>query len=73
VAYKINWSKYALADLEAIVRYIANDSDVYAADMAARIVSPVDYLENFPTIGRHLPNSDDEQIREVIAPPYRIL
>jgi plasmid stabilization system protein ParE len=36
-------------------------------------MSKVDALEKFPHLGRVVPEEKDENIREIIFPPYRII
>jgi plasmid stabilization system protein ParE len=36
-------------------------------------MAKVDLLEQFPQIGRVVPEAQDENIREIILPPYRII
>jgi plasmid stabilization system protein ParE len=38
-----------------------------------KILAAVDTIERFPLIGRHIPESLREDLREVIKPPYRIV
>jgi toxin ParE1/3/4 len=38
-----------------------------------RLIAKVDLLEQFPRIGRVVPEEEDEDIREIILPPYRII
>ena len=59
--------------MEAIWKFIANDSDAYANLVVARLLESVERLENFPRSGRIVPELSDPQLREIIAPPYRIV
>ena len=52
---KIVWSKTALLDLKNIFDYIAKDSKYYAIRLVERIIISVDQLENFPYLGRIIP------------------
>jgi addiction module RelE/StbE family toxin len=49
---KIQWSSTAVADLESIHEYIANDSPAAARRVAKRIKEGVNRLSNFPLSGR---------------------
>jgi toxin ParE1/3/4 len=49
---KIQWSSTAVADLESIREYIANDSPAAARRVAKRIKEAVNRLSNFPLSGR---------------------
>lgn len=70
---KIKWSKDSLDDLKEICQFIALDSPYYAALMKDRVVEMVEHLELFPEMGRHVPESDDPSVRELIYKSYRIV
>ena len=70
---QVIWSPQSLHDLEAIHRYIALDSAVYAEAMVRRLVAAVERLKDFPESGRIVPECDDSSIREVIVGTYRIV
>ena len=59
--------------MEAIWKFIANDSDAYADLVVARLLESVERLEDFPRSGRTVPELSDPQLREIIEPPYRIV
>ncbi|HWB54896.1 MAG TPA: type II toxin-antitoxin system RelE/ParE family toxin [Tepidisphaeraceae bacterium] len=73
MALKIIWSPHALIDAEEIAAYIARDSEAYAAGMMRRFVQVIERLLLFPKMGRRVPEFDNEQIRELIVRPYRII
>ena len=64
---KLRWTTQAVEDVEAIRKFIANDSDAYADLVVAR------RLELFPRSGRIVPELADPQLREIIESPYRIV
>jgi addiction module RelE/StbE family toxin len=70
---KIVWTKPAIQDLENIQAYIAKDSEYYASRFVERIIETVEQLENFPKIGRFVPEAQDETIREILFHQYRIM
>jgi toxin ParE1/3/4 len=70
---KIKWSKDSLEDLKEICHFIALDSPFYAALMKDRVVEMVEHLELFPEMGRHVPESDNPSVRELIFKNYRII
>lgn len=70
---KVIWSDSAVADLESIVEYIAQDSEHYAAAFAEKILEAVEKLGTFPRIGRVVPEYNREDIRELIFQNYRII
>jgi len=73
MAHRIGWSARALADVDAIASYIANDSSAYARSVARRIMTVVKILERFPFAGRKVPELDDENIRELLIYSYRVI
>ena len=73
MACKIIWSLDAREDLRQIVRFIRQDNPDAAAAFGYALIKRVDVLENFPKFGRRVPEFDDENIREVIHRPYRII
>lgn len=70
---KIKWSKDSLEDLKEICRFIALDSPYYANMLNDRIFEMVEHLELFPEMGRHVPESDDPTVRELLYKNYRII
>jgi plasmid stabilization system protein ParE len=70
---KLRWTTQAVEDVEAIWKFIANDSDAYADLVVARLLESVERLERFPRSGRIVPELSDPQLREIIEPPYRIV
>ena len=70
---KLRWTTQAVEDVEAIRKFIANDSDVYADLVVERLVEAVERLELFPRSGRIVPELADPQFREIIESPYRIV
>jgi len=70
---QIRWTHQAAIDLEAIVKFIANDSENYARLMAIDVIKAVERLEAFPNIGRIVPEANNPELREVLAGNYRII
>ena len=70
---KIKWSRDSIEDLKEIFRFIAIDSPYYANLMRDRIFEMVEHLELFPEMGRHVPESEDPMVRELIYKNYRIV
>ena len=73
MAHQIIWSLQARDDLSEIVTFIAADNPTVAEEFGFRLMSKVDVLANFPLIGRVVPEENDENIREIILRPYRII
>lgn len=70
---RIQWTEYAVHDLEKIQDYIARDSDYYAVDFIDRIFRAADSLDEKPNRGRIVPEADDPSIRELLFYHYRIM
>lgn len=70
---RLRWAPQALDDIEAICTYIARDSDYYARIFAQQIIERVSTLESFPGVGRIVPESKREHVREIRHGNYRIV
>jgi toxin ParE1/3/4 len=70
---RIEWTEPAVADLENIQDYIARDSAEYAEAIVERLILSVDQLEAFSDSGRHVPESADPKVRELLVESYRII
>jgi toxin ParE1/3/4 len=73
MAFKIIWSRQAHDDLRDIVSFIAANNRPVAESFGFRLMAKVDLLAQFPKIGRVVPEEQDESIRKIILPPYRII
>jgi len=73
MALPIRWSPKAAHQLEAIVEYIAQDSERYAAIFACKLVQIVKAIPAYPTAGRVVPEYDDQNLREKFHLGYRIV
>ena len=67
------WSIPAKEDLKKIYDYIARDSKYYARKVSQEIVEKSEKLNNFPEIGRIVPEIDEPNIRELIIYSYRLI
>jgi toxin ParE1/3/4 len=70
---KIIWTKRSLTDLKSIAEYISKDSVKYASLTIDRIINVTKYIEINPRIGRMVPESRNDKIREIIFGNYRII
>lgn len=73
MAHLVIWSRRAADDLAAVAEYIAQDSEVYASAVVRNILRKAQVLDEFPLIGRVVPEFFDESIREIFAYSYRII
>ncbi len=70
---KVHWTDTAQGHLDAIYRYIAQDSPEYAKRMFDRLTRRSKQIAEFALSGRIVPEYEMDQIREVIEGPYRII
>jgi toxin ParE1/3/4 len=70
---QINWTQQAQNDLEEIKNYIALDSLKYAEATVLKLFHSVDILQSNSTIGRIVPELENEKFRELIKGNYRII
>jgi plasmid stabilization system protein ParE len=70
---KIVWTEPAVEDLRELHAYIARDSEVYASGFVERIILAAELLVDYPKVGPIVPESNDENIRELLFQRYRII
>jgi len=70
---KIIWTQNADVDLDNLVDYISEDSDVYAQAFVLEILDVVQRLKDFPKSGRVVPEYQQENTREIIVGHYRVI
>ena len=73
MAYKLIWSPASRDDLHDIVRFISRDSPQRAEAFGYRLIAETDKLQDFPEIGRVVPEYMVPTIREIIVRSYRIV
>jgi toxin ParE1/3/4 len=67
------WSTPARNDLKQIYDYIAKDSKYYATNVVEKIITKAENLNEFPEIGRVVPEIGDDNVREFIIYSYRLI
>jgi len=70
---EVRWTPQAADDLQAIYDFIARDSPHYAQLTVETILAAIDRLQQFPLMGRQIPERVRDDLRELIKPPYRIV
>ena len=71
---KIFISSSAFSDLEVIKEYYKEEGAPYIGEQyVVSIIDHIQTLSNNPDIGRKVPEFDEEKIRELIHPPFRIV
>jgi addiction module RelE/StbE family toxin len=73
MAVQIIWSPSARWDLLDLKDYISLDSPETAKRFVSSLFDAVEYLADFPLAGRVVPEFDNEQTREIIKRPCRIV
>lgn len=70
---KINWTNNAREDLKNITEFLSEQSENFAKIQIQRIISKIDLLEQFPNIGRVVPELEYQRVREILVSNYRII
>ncbi len=70
---KIVWSENAEIELDEIYEYISLDSESRALQMIERIRDRNKQIAQFPYSGKMVPEYEQNEIREIIESPYRII
>lgn len=73
MAYKLIWSPAARDDLHDIVAFIARDNLNRAMSFGYELISETERLQEFPELGRIVPEYRNDYIREIVFRPYRIV
>jgi len=69
----VKWTKNSLEELDEIANYISKDSLKYAKILTNQIFEMASHLEQFPKLGRIVPEYKDPNLREIIYKNYRII
>lgn len=70
---KLEWTRPAVNSLQGIHDYIAHDQPFYATRFIERVIVAAERLQEFPQLGRKVPESDDPKVREILFQAYRII
>jgi toxin ParE1/3/4 len=73
MAYKLIWSPGARDDLRDLVRFIALDNAERAATFGYTLIHRIERVQEFPEMGRIVPEKRNPLLREVIVRPYRLI
>lgn len=64
----------ALADLQSLLDWYSLQGEPAVGSRLARLLLwRIEQLERFPLSGRKVPEFDQEGLRELIEPPYRVV
>ena len=70
---RLNWTDLSIEDLINIAEFISKDSIKYSVIQIRRIRERARLLKTQPFLGRIVPETKDESIRELILGNYRII
>ncbi len=70
---KIIWSPRSLKDIDEIAKYISKDSFQYAEEQVKQFFIKAKLLEEYPLIGRRVPEVKVFSIRQILCGHYRII
>ena len=70
---RLIWSPRSVRDLESIREHIAQDSPLYATLVLQRLVRAPERLLDFPESGRVVPERSQNELREIIVRPFRLV
>lgn len=73
MGFTVVLSRIAIRDLAEIVDYIGRDDPPAAKRVGHSLVAQLRRLEDFPRIGRVVPEFQIETLREIIHKPYRVV
>jgi plasmid stabilization system protein ParE len=70
---KVIWTDQSIDDINNIAEFIAKDSFKYAQIQVNTFFDLALLLEKSPKMGRRVPETNDDSIRELITGSYRII
>lgn len=73
LAYKIDWARPGLRDLDDLLSYIARDNPAVAERFGRAILDRIGHLSTHPMLGAIVPERNDPAIRQIIHAPFRII
>lgn len=70
---QVVWTEPALEDVREILQFVAKDSPKYALRLADRFQESPRRLEQESRTGWHVPEFEQDHIRELLVRPYRMI
>ncbi len=70
---RVIWTPEAQAHLDSIYQYLKRDAPFYANGVVDKLTRRSEQLVRHPRSGRIVPEYDDDNLRELIAHPYRLV
>ncbi len=69
----IEWTKEAHFDFDQILAYLSKAPSQYASNFYEKVQDSLLNLTQFPKMGRKVPESSNEEDREIIIQSYRLI
>lgn len=73
MAFRVNWTERALADLSELVDYISLDRPAAAEREGGEIIRRGDFLLEYPRLGAVYRQTSDADYRSIVCGSYRII
>ncbi len=73
MAFKLEWSEEVLEDIESIATYIEKDSPTYAKSVVSKFFEKAEIVQEFPELGRKVPEFNDTTVCEIFVYSYRLI
>jgi len=70
---RLNWTDLSIEDLINIAEFISKDSPKYSVIQISRIRERAKILKEQPFLGRIVPETQNDSVRELILGNYRII
>jgi len=70
---KITWSPLAVERMTEIKDYISRDNPTAALKWAKAVFDIIENIQDFPFMGRIVPEANRKEIRELLFKNYRII
>lgn len=70
---RLNWTDLSIEDLINIAEFISKDSPKYSVIQIKRIRERIKILKEQPFVGRIVPETQNDSVRELILGNYRII
>lgn len=70
---RLNWTDLSIEDLINIAEFISKDSQKYSVIQIKRIRERAKILKEQPFLGRIVPETQNDSVRELILGNYRII
>lgn len=70
---EVSWTRHALASLDEVFQFIAQDSPEAARRWVARLARRAETAADMPLAGRIVPELGRDDVREIFLRTYRIV